>query len=367
MNSLKKVYFIVAMLVFGSLQAEKPAIVVYMDSFVIQAGFAGDDAPKVVLPNVENVSNDKDNASYPIQDGKVVDIAQCEKILGHIFSELKIDPKEHSVLLAYPSNFTKESIEKITKIFFEKFQVPAFWTASYVELILYTTPGSYVALVVCMDNNGVFVNAVNEYSILAAKKIPITSKHLNNYLKQLLEKKGYQFTKQQSEIIEKIKNKYCYVSLNFDSEMKAAKNSSSLSKTYPLDDGQTIEIKEERFIVPEAFFQPKLLGIDAQGVHEVIQEVINKCNKKFRKKLYRKIIVAGSESMYPGLGDRIEYGFYKANKKLKAKVVAIPERKYSIWIGGSILASLSTFKPILRKEYVDHGSFCDLQEKLKQK
>jgi hypothetical protein len=29
---------------------------------------------------------------------------------------------------------------------------------------------------------------------------------------------------------------------------------------------------------------------------------------------------------------------------MKIKIVAPPERKYSVWIGGSILASLSTFK-----------------------
>jgi hypothetical protein len=32
---------------------------------------------------------------------------------------------------------------------------------------------------------------------------------------------------------------------------------------------------------------------------------------------------------------------------MKIKVVAPPERKYSVWIGGSILASLSTFQQVL--------------------
>ena len=33
-----------------------------------------------------------------------------------------------------------------------------------------------------------------------------------------------------------------------------------------------------------------------------------------------------------------------APSTMKIKVVAPPERKYSVWIGGSILASLSTFQ-----------------------
>ena len=42
---------------------------------------------------------------------------------------------------------------------------------------------------------------------------------------------------------------------------------------------------------------------------------------------------------------------------LKVKIVAPPERKYSVWIGGSILASLSTFQNLWcsKQEYDESG------------
>lgn len=42
---------------------------------------------------------------------------------------------------------------------------------------------------------------------------------------------------------------------------------------------------------------------------------------------------------------------------LSWQVVAPPERKYSVWIGGSILASLSTFQQmwIAKSEYEESG------------
>jgi len=42
---------------------------------------------------------------------------------------------------------------------------------------------------------------------------------------------------------------------------------------------------------------------------------------------------------------------------VKVKVVAPPERKYSVWIGGSILSSLSTFATmwITKQEYDESG------------
>ena len=62
--------------------------------------------------------------------------------------------------------------------------------------------------------------------------------------------------------------------------------------------------------------------------------------------------------MYPGISDRM----YKeitglAPSSMKVKIIAPPERKYSVWIGGSILASLSTFQQmwISKQEYDESG------------
>jgi len=47
-----------------------------------------------------------------------------------------------------------------------------------------------------------------------------------------------------------------------------------------------------------------------------------------------------------------------APNSMKVKVIAAPERKYSVWIGGSILGSLSTFADmwITREEYDECGA-----------
>merc|ERR1712223_1469362 len=46
-----------------------------------------------------------------------------------------------------------------------------------------------------------------------------------------------------------------------------------------------------------------------------------------------------------------------APSAMKIKIIAPPERKYSVWIGGSILASLSTFQQmwISKQEYDESG------------
>ena len=62
--------------------------------------------------------------------------------------------------------------------------------------------------------------------------------------------------------------------------------------------------------------------------------------------------------MFPGIADRMqkELGAL-APSSVKVKIVAPPERKYSVWIGGSILASLSTFQNmwVSKQEYDESG------------
>merc|ERR1711982_164934 len=72
-----------------------------------------------------------------------------------------------------------------------------------------------------------------------------------------------------------------------------------------------------------------------------------KCDVDIRKDLYANTVMSGGTTMYPGIADRMQKEITAlAPSTIKIKITAPPERKYSVWIGGSILASLSTFQQI---------------------
>merc|ERR1712080_199451 len=85
---------------------------------------------------------------------------------------------------------------------------------------------------------------------------------------------------------------------------------------------------------------------------------IMKCDVDIRKDLYGNIVLSGGTTIFEGIAERLnEEVTNLAPASMKIKIVAPRERKYSVWIGGSILSSLSTFQQmwISKQEYDESG------------
>ena len=85
---------------------------------------------------------------------------------------------------------------------------------------------------------------------------------------------------------------------------------------------------------------------------------IFKCDLDIRRDLYGNVVLSGGTTMFPGISDRMQKELTSLSpSSMKVKIVAPPERKYSVWIGGSILASLSTFQNLWcsKQEYDESG------------
>ena len=105
-------------------------------------------------------------------------------------------------------------------------------------------------------------------------------------------------------------------------------------------------------------FQPSFIGKEASGIHDTTFQSIMKCDVDIRKDLYANVVLSGGTTMYAGIADRMSKEITAlAPASMKVKIIAPPERKYSVWIGGSILSSLSTFQQmwISKQEYDESG------------
>ncbi|ODQ64534.1 actin-2 [Nadsonia fulvescens var. elongata DSM 6958] len=344
-------------------------------SGTIKAGFAGEEQPKTFFPSYVGrpkhtrimagalegetfIGNKAQEVRgllkirYPMEHGIVTDWDDMERIWQFIYNDdLKILPEEHPVLLTEAPINPRSNRQCCAEIFFETFNVPALYISIQAVLALYST-GRTTGVV--LDSGDGVTHSVPVYEGFAIpnaiQRIDIAGRDVTEYLQHLLRKSGTILsTSAEKEIVRNIKEKHCYLSLDSRREeidwATSASSANNTSNNYRLPDGKIIKLGDERFKASEILFNPDIIGSEFNGVHQLILDSVMKSDIDLRPNLFSSIILSGGSTLTKGFGDRLLQELRKvAPKDTKIKIYAPPERKYSTWIGGSILAGLSTFK-----------------------
>ncbi|CDH93057.1 Actin [Caenorhabditis elegans] len=183
----------------------------------------------------------------------------------------------------------------------------------------------------------------------------LAGRDVTEYLRVLLRREGYEFHRSNEfEIVREMKENACYLALD---PTKVENN--SVKSSYALPDTTKIEISNSLFRAPEVLFKPDLIGTEWPGMAHVVNQSIMKCDVDLRQTLYSNIVLSGGTTLFKGFGDRLLGEMRKiAPADGKIRISASQERNSLTWIGGSIVASLDTFRKMWlgKKEYEDMGA-----------
>jgi centractin len=367
-------------------------IVIDNGSGMIKAGFAGADKPRVLfrsliakpkhpklmsggaLEGVEVLVGNKIDEHrgilalhYPIEHGIVQSWSEMEKLWSFIYTRdnLNVPSEDHAVLFTEAPLNPIANREKAAEIFFENFNVPALFCSMQAILSLYAS-GRTTGTV--LDSGDGVTHIVPVYEGFALPhgiiRMDLGGRDVTQYLQLLLRRGGYNFnTSAELEIVRTVKEACCEVSLDpINQENWASDTSKNLNKaTYTLPDGSLLLMSNETFRAPEILFQPELIGYETRGIHDSIVNAIMRSDMDLRAKLFGQIVLSGGSTLFKGFGERLLNEVRKHKmcpKGSKIRIVAPPERLYTTWIGGSILASLGTFQTmwITRADYIEHGA-----------
>jgi len=254
----------------------------------------------------------------------------------------------------------KGNREKMCTTMFETFNVPEFYVAVQAVLSLYSSGRTTGIVLDCGDGVSHTVPIYEGYCLPhAVHRLDLAGRDLTENMMRILVERGYSFsTSAEKEIVRDVKERLAYVAIDYDAELEKSETSSDIEKDYMLPDGQVMTIGDERFRCAEVLFKPNLIGREHDGIHQLLYNSIQACDIDIRRELYQNTVLSGGSTMFPGIEQRLTNEMKTlAPASVKVRVVAPAERKYSVWIGGSILSALSTFKEmwVKREEYDECG------------
>lgn len=332
--------------------------------------------PDVVIGEQANEFRQFLNLSHPMDNGIIKDWEGMGALWEHTFAnELKIQPKDHKILLTEPPMNPVKNRERMVQVMLEEFGFQGTRVAIQAVLTLYAQ-GVTTGIVVDSGDGVTHIVPIYEgYSLPhLTKRLDIAGRDITRHLCKLLFHRGYALNSSADfETVRQIKEKFGYVSCDLAEDRKLAAETTVLVESYTLPDGRSIKIAQERFEAPEILFNPGLIDRESAGLSEMLFGVINAADVDLRPELYKNIVLSGGTTMYPGLPTRLEQdmrslylnrilnGDVSREGKMKIRILDPAKRKHMVFEGGAVLADLMKSNEacwITKQEWEEQGSAC---------
>lgn len=337
-----------------------------------------------------------------LNDGMIDNWDMYEEMMDYIYNKaIKSESNLHPVMMSEPAWNVKNKREKLAEIMFEKYNVPAFFLCKNAVLTAFAN-GRSTGLV--LDSGASHTAAVPVYDGYviqqAIVKSPFAGDFISMEIKKLMEeleidvippymiksKEAVNFMEpakwKKKDIPEVSKSYHNYMLKDVYQDFAASvvqvmdtPYEQSTAETMPnvhyeFPNGYNQDFGYEKYKVCEGLFDPNAIkdlpsGNSMLSVGNVVTTSVGMCDIDIRSSLYSSVIVTGGNTLLQGFTDRLNRDLSaKTPPSMKLKIISgttgSAERRFSSWIGGSILASLGSFQQmwISKQEFEEGGKSC---------
>lgn len=371
----------------SALTTNQPAVI-DLGTGLTKAGFAGTPTPTAVLGTVvarptlprvlPSAQTTRQNAplvgdeiaalagvvkvTHPLSRGSVADAPDATAVISHVTEDLlQLAQGQHPVLVTENACNARRNRELLAEIFFETCQVPSLYIAVPGVLALYAAGRTTGVVLDVGDGVTTALPIARGYlATHAIGRVDLGGRDVSERLAGLLRGSGTTLFASSSEkdAVRKIKERECIVARDLKAEEARWKRGELESRAYELPDGNVVELGPERFRAAELLFNPALGGSEYAGVHGVVHQAVQGVDPVLRKEMYSAVVLAGGASKTRGFAQRLVDELRPLPPpNTKIRVHAPPDRLISAYTGGSILASLSTFRSMAfsATDYYERG------------
>ncbi|KAG8170130.1 hypothetical protein KVR01_000875 [Diaporthe batatas] len=415
-------------------------LVIDNGAHTLKAGFVTADAidEPTVVPNC--IARDRARKTYvasdlskckdfgdisfrrPVDKGFIVNWEAQKEVWDHEFfandAPLRCDPAETRLILTEQPNSIPALQTNCDQMVFEEFGfasyyrgiAPTFNAYHDVQAIFRTPERDPDAmsklpaeLILLIDSGYSFTTVTPIFQgrplQSAIRRLDVGGKFLTNYLTRLLSLRHYDM-RNDSYIVNEIKEKACYVSLDFKGDLEKTwkgtrgerrepfVTGAGIAKDYVLPDFHTrsagivrdfdptttakqrklaaaasnedvLTLRNERFVIPELFFNPSDVGMQVPGLADLVKQSLDELPVGLWPGLLANIVVVGGNAHFDGFIQRLQKEIVQRVPDESIVRVARPADPIcNTWLGAANFARHQHVEKlaVTKQEYEENGA-----------
>ncbi|MHA1983135.1 MAG: hypothetical protein ACW967_02195 [Candidatus Hodarchaeales archaeon] len=343
-------------------------MIIDLGSQHIKIGYSGEGYPRFIIPSVVGYKNyppkptdlpliaydalyEKNaHLTYPFQEATITERAEwdwlsAKELISASIRKMNINPEEYYVFYIEPLHSNPTNTRHLIDLLKDKFRFDEVFTFQQSNLSIQEVKkvsgmllelGHSISSIVSYYKGFEIEPSLRFFSISGR----IIAEQFANVLKKQLKEDVTTY-----ELVRVI-DKHFYVAKDYEQEQEDYDRGyiKEVEETLPFS-GRKITIGDERFKIPESLFKPKLLDpevaktLDADGLMDVLQDVLKQVPMDTRPEILNNIILSGGLSKLKGLDERLIKEFKKLFPNLEIKIVAHQKREITSWFGAEAVCN----------------------------